>query len=129
VPDAGEVDEAPLRVGVDQLQAHPVPDVESRRSLLDAALDGRIEDARPGSLGRGAGDDPVELLADVLAQQAGGRRLAHQTFDLLRAILLQCAVRGERLEGAAGVRDLGAGQRRLEQPLGDEVWIAAVGRR
>jgi hypothetical protein len=49
--DAGEVDEAALRVGAKELHPHLVPDVEPFPTLLDAALDGRVEDAHPRSLG------------------------------------------------------------------------------
>jgi hypothetical protein len=37
--------------------------------LLDAALDRRVEDARPRPGGGGAGDDAVEFVADPIAQQ------------------------------------------------------------
>ena len=48
---AGEVDEAALRVGAEELHPHLIPDVEPFFTLLDAALDGRVEDAHPRSLG------------------------------------------------------------------------------
>src|SRR5512140_700451 len=80
---AGEIDEAALRVGVDELHPHPIPDVEPLRSLSDAALDRRVEDAGPRPLGRGAGDDAVELAPDLAVEQASCRYLGDQAFHLL----------------------------------------------
>ena len=45
--DTGEVDEAALRVGSEQLYPYLIPDVEPLVPLLDKALDGRVEDAHP----------------------------------------------------------------------------------
>ena len=39
VTDAREVDEAALRVGAQQLHAHPVADIKTRGALLDPAFD------------------------------------------------------------------------------------------
>src|SRR5436190_21625452 len=59
VCDACEVDEAVLGIGVDELHAHLVADVEPLLAALDATLGGGIEGARPSALGRCAGDEPV----------------------------------------------------------------------
>lgn len=47
VTGAGEVDEAALRVGMDQFHPNLVADIEAGSALLDASFDGRIEDANP----------------------------------------------------------------------------------
>ena len=104
--DTHEVDEAALRVRVHELHAHPVADVEPLLTTLDATLDRRVEDADPRALGRRAGHDAVELLADAARQETRGRSLPHHPLDLLRAVLLERAFRGERTELVLGVRNL-----------------------
>jgi hypothetical protein len=63
-------------------------------------------------------------------EHAGGGGLADQPFDLLGAVLLERALRGQRGEVLVGVRDRPAGERRADEPLRDQVGIASVrGRR
>ena len=64
----------------------------------ELAFDRRVEDAHPGALRRGAGDDAVEVLADAGGEQQRGGGLAHLALDLVRRVLLLGAVRGERAE-------------------------------
>src|SRR5439155_26782547 len=102
--------------------------VEPLLTALDAALHRRVEDADPRALRRGAGHDAVELLADASRQETRGRGLPHQPFDLLGAVLLERAFRGERAELVATVGNFLPGERRADEALGDEVRIAPVGR-
>src|SRR5689334_21125691 len=88
MPRACEVDEAALRVGVDELQPHAISHVESRLTLLDPAVYRQVQNACTRSLGIGPGDDAVELLADRLPVQASRLRLAQQPLDLVRGLLL-----------------------------------------
>src|SRR5258706_1615901 len=67
---ASEVDEAALGVGVHELYAHPIADVEPFAAALDPALHGRVEDAYPRALGSRTRDEPVELGADPVRAQA-----------------------------------------------------------
>ena len=80
--DALEVDEAALRVRVNQAHAYAIADVEAFLSALDAPLDRRIEDADPRALRRRAGDDALELLPDAARQQqaAAAFRTSRSTF-------------------------------------------------
>src|SRR5262245_56682091 len=80
---ASEVDESALRVGMDESYPYPVADIETRGALFHAAFDRGVEDAHPGTLGGGAGDDAVELLAEPSIENARCRGLAQQTLDLL----------------------------------------------
>src|SRR5207249_4021007 len=76
---------------------------------------------------RGAGHDPVELLADPARQETGGRGLAHQPLDLLSAVLLEGAFRGERADLVASVRGLLSSGCGAGGPPGGELGIAPVG--
>src|SRR4051812_33319184 len=64
-----EIDEAALDLDPGQTDADAVADVEPGLAAHHLALDTRREQAHPGALGRGAGDDGVEALADARAQQ------------------------------------------------------------
>jgi hypothetical protein len=85
---AGEVDETALDIGVEELHAQAIADVEPLLTLLDPTFDRRIEDARPGPLWSHAGQQTIELRAHATGQKAGRRRLAQLTLDLLRRIFL-----------------------------------------
>jgi hypothetical protein len=75
VADSREVDETSLRVRVDELHAYPVPDVHSRRALLDSALDGRFERAHIGPFGeapvRGERLERPATVRNILALERG----------------------------------------------------------
>src|SRR5439155_24876249 len=126
VVDAGEVDESALRICVGELQAHAVADIEPCRTLLDAALDRRVENTRPRPLVGRAGDDSFEFLADPVREQIGGGRLSQEALHLLGIVLFLRTVRRERLERVAIVRYRLSGKGGLDQPLRDEIWVAPV---
>ena len=112
-----------------QLHANPVPHVDALGTLHQPAFDGRIEKADPRALGGGARDDGVEPLPDSRLQQQRRRRLPHLPFHLLGGILLFRAVLRQRLQVVVAVGGGLTGQRGLQQPLGNDVRIAAVGGR
>src|SRR3954470_11754328 len=68
-----EVDEAGVDVHIDQLQVHPLADVQSIEAMHDLPFDRRMKHAGPRPLRARAGDDPVEALADAVLEQTGGR--------------------------------------------------------
>jgi len=114
---------------VDELHAHPIPHVEPLGAVFQPALDRRIENPGPGPLRGGAGDDPVELGADPVAQQARRRRLPRETLDFLGVVFFFRAVDRERLELVGAKRSGPARDRRFEQALGDDIGVAPVGGR
>src|SRR5262249_45247098 len=124
-----EVDEAALRVRAHEPYAYLVTHVESLLTPLDAALHRGVEDADPRPLRRRAGDDTVELLSDPAAQEAGRSGLAHHPLDLLGAVLVEGAHRGERPQLVATVRNLLPSDRGADEALCDQIRIAPVGRR
>src|SRR5262252_8008597 len=126
LPRPREVDEAVLEVGRDQLDPQLLPDPDALPALDELALDGRIEDADPGSLVRRARHDSVEALADPRLEQQRCRRLAHLTLDLLGVVLLFGAVGGERIELSIRVRRLPPGQRRFDLAMRDQVRKPAI---
>src|SRR4029453_18407747 len=56
----GEVDEAAIDVGVDELYARPIADIEPLEAPHDFPLRRGPEDADPRALVRNPGHDPVE---------------------------------------------------------------------
>ena len=88
MPDPGEIDEAALDVGADELHRHAVADIEPLRPLIHLALDRWREDPHPGSLLGSAGHDPFEGLADPVLEQQGGGGLAHLALDLGGVVFL-----------------------------------------
>src|SRR5882724_6299160 len=65
-PEALEVDEAALGVGADELEAHPVADIQPQGAPFHAPFGGRIQDAGPGAVQVHAGHDSIEDLADPI---------------------------------------------------------------
>ena len=123
---AREVDEAALRIGVDQLHPHPVSDVEPFPASLHAPFHVRIQDPHPRALVGGAGDERVEALADTALEQQRGGRLSHLTLDLGRIVLLLGAVPRESVELVRPIRGRAVRQRTLDQALRDQVRESAV---
>src|SRR5262249_55265489 len=114
-----EIDEAALRVGVDEPHAHPVADVEPLLTSLDPAFHGWVEDTDPRALGGRARDDAVEFLADAFREKQRRGGFAHHALHLLGAVFLQRALRRERGELVSTVRNLLAVERRAHQALRD----------
>src|SRR5438034_8021094 len=81
-----EVDEAALDVDGLQRHRHRIADVQAVESTDQPALDGRPPDPYPGALGRGAGDERVEGLADPMLQDQRGRRLPDLALHLGRRV-------------------------------------------
>src|SRR5579864_9124851 len=93
-----EVDEALLYVRADQFHAYPVADVETLEPAHHSALDRRADNAHPGALLRGAGDDPFKLLADSTHQKQRGSRFLHLPLHLLGIVLLLSTMPCEDLQ-------------------------------
>lgn len=72
-----KINETLLRNRSEQLYPHLVTDIEPLKPLLEAALDGWIENPHPGSLGGRASDESVEFLADPIAKQTRRSSLTH----------------------------------------------------
>src|SRR4029453_2840536 len=87
-----EVDEAALDVDGLQGYGHAVADVEPLAAAHQTTLDCGADDAHPGTLARGAGDEPVEPVADPVLQQERRRGLSHLALDLGGRVLLVGAV-------------------------------------
>ena len=126
-----EIDESALDVGRDQPHAHAVADVEPLRSRAPARpRPAGAADAHPGALVGRAGDDARRSVSPIrFCDQQRRRRLAHLALDLVGGVLLLGAVRGELAELVDRVGRRPAGERRLDQPLRDQVGIAPVRRR
>src|SRR6266446_7388584 len=125
---AREVDEASLDVGGDELDLHVITDVEPLDASHQPPLDRWLEDADPRALLGRARHQRVESLADPRGQEQRGGGLPHLPLDLRRVVLLLGAVASECVELTVAVRRGPSGDRRLEQPLRDEVRKAPVGR-
>src|SRR4051812_43635481 len=120
---AVEVDEALHDVHGNQSHLYLVAYIDAPLAANDAAFDGRLEDADISSFGSGAGDDAIEYLADLLAEQAGGQHLSHQTFHLPRGVFAIGAVSGDFCELAFGINRTAAFQSGFEQPLCHQIGI------
>ena len=66
-------------------------------------------------------------MSDARLQKQRGGRLPHLSLDLLRVVLLLGTVDRQGVQLLEAVRDGGAGDGRLEQPLRDHVGIPAIG--
>ncbi len=122
-----EVDESPLHIGVHQLHTNPIPHVDTLGTLYQFPFNGRIKKAYPSALRRCTRDDGIEPFPNSRLQQQRRCRFPNLPFHLLGGILLFRAVLRQRLQVIVAVRRGLSSQRSLQQPLGDDVGISAVG--
>ena len=116
-----------LHVRADQLHAEPVADVQALEAALQSSFDGRMQQADPRALVGCAGDDGVELLADPATPAASPRRISstcRSTFFAASSSSVQCLASAASSSFVVGRRLPRHG--RLQQPLGDQVGVAAV---
>src|SRR5688572_1706668 len=97
--------------------------------MHDLTLHDRPPDPHPGSLIARAGDNAVEVAADLVRQEQRCRGLLHLALDLLRVAFLTRAPLGNDRELLDRVGRRLSGTRCLEKALGHDVRIAAIGRR
>src|SRR5205807_8927703 len=113
---AVEIDEPALDIGMDELAARDVTDVEVRGAVDDLAYDRGAAEAHPRPLRRGAGHDRVEALRDARREEERGGGFPGAALHLGRVVLLRRAMRRERAELVESVRCRLACERRFEQP-------------
>ena len=124
-----EVDESLLHVRVRQLHANPVPYVNSLKAAYQPPFHGRIKKADPRALGGCASNKGIKPFPDSRLQQQRRRRFSDLPFHLLGCILLFRAVLCQCLQIIVAIGCGLLGQCSLEQPLRDDIRIAAVGGR
>src|SRR6185503_12931632 len=123
-----EVYESPIWISSHQLDPHAVADVEPLMVPHDHSFRGWTNRSNERALLVRAGDDPVEGLADAIAQQQRRHGLADGAFDLvLRIFALGTALRNRR-QLVIAVRCRLVGERRLDEPLCHEVGVTAIRR-
>ena len=124
-----EVDVAAIDIHADQPDPNPIADVHGALAMTRRPSTGGCRMRTHVPFGRGAGHERVEPLADPAFQQERRRRLAAPAAPPWwprPPFVVQCA--GEAGQVVLRVRRCRAGQRRLEQPLRDQVGITPIGR-
>ena len=124
-----EIDEPALHVRADELDVHPIADVETLEPADHPAFHHRLDDAHPRPLLRRAGDDRVEALAEARGEEERGGGLPHLALHLGGVVLLLGAVAGERGKLVVRVRRRPARDRGLQQALRREIGVAPIRRR
>jgi hypothetical protein len=117
-----EVDVPLLVVQCDQPHRERIADVGAFQAAHQPAFQHRAGDAHEGALGRGAGDDGIEGLADAPAQQGRAGGLEHLALDAVGVVLLQRAVPGDGLQLLQRIRG------RLPEPARPSPAAASPGR-
>ena len=87
-----------------------------------------LVDSHPGSLLGGPSHHGFETLAHPWSQQEGAGGFAHEPLDLGGVSFLLRAMCRERAQLLIGIGRRPGGQRRLEQPLHDEIGKTSIGR-
>ena len=105
---AGEVDEALLDVGVDELDVDAVADFQAGVAADEFAFDGWLKDADPGAFFGGAGDEAVVLVAELAGEEEGGGGFLDREIDFGGVVLVGGAVGGEGVQFGGGVGEGGA---------------------
>src|SRR5262249_51364135 len=116
-----EIDEATLDVGVDELDADAISDIELLESVHESSLSGRMNDSDPCPLRRSPGHDGIESFADPRFEEQRRCGLSHLTFHLGRAVFLLCAVSGQSTELFAAIRCRSSLERCLQHALREEI--------
>ena len=113
----------------DQLHANPMPHVDALETMHQSPFHGRIKKADPRAFGSGTGDNGIEPFPDSRLQQQRRCRFPDLPFHLLGCILLFRAVLCQRLQIIVAIGGGLPSQCSLQQPLRDDIRIAAVGGR
>src|SRR5580658_3117702 len=125
---SSEVYESVLEVGVNELDTHPIANLEPAKAADQFPLCRGARNSNPRPFGRGTGDEGVESLSNVGRQEERGGGLPNPPFYLSGIVLLLCTMQGERIEFLGRVRRRAAGHRRFQQPQRDQIGEAAVRR-
>src|SRR5206468_605142 len=99
----GEVDEAALNVGVNELHAYPIADIKTLEAAHDFPLRRWPEDADPRTLLGRARHNCIERLSYLRCKKERRRRLPHLPLHLGHVILLLGAVARQFIELIDGV--------------------------
>ena len=122
-----EVYVAAFHIHREQTDPQPVTHIRAVGALCQHAFHGRVEHPHPSPLGAGAGHERVELLAHLLPQEEGGRGFAHLPLHLGRGVLFLRALLRQLVQLLHAVGGRYPSQGRLEQALGHQVGVPAVG--
>src|SRR5581483_4728107 len=107
---AGEIDVPTADVGIYELHAQSIADVDSVVASDQHALDARLHNAHERSVFVRASDDRVECLSDTVLQSDSGNALLHIALHFACRVLPLGAVGSDGGELIVGIRRRRAGE-------------------